>query len=57
MPNLEAIAFLIAEILRFKQTDGQDSIDSASDSDQEYIYFMVEVYKKVYLRRRLLNKI
>jgi len=36
-PNV--LGFIVSEISAFIRTDGHGSIDSASDLDQEYIYF------------------
>jgi len=40
MPNPSIVALTVSEISAFKRTDGHGWIDSASDPDQEYIYFM-----------------
>jgi len=40
MPNPSIVAFIVFEISAFIWTDGHGQIDSASDPDQEYIYFM-----------------
>jgi len=42
-PNLNCLDLIVSEISAFIRTDGQTDrrIDSASDRDQEYIYFMV----------------
>jgi len=43
-PNLNSLAPIVSEISAFfrtdRRTDGHGLIDSASDPDQEYIYFM-----------------
>jgi len=41
MPNPSIVALIVSKISAFIRTDGQtDMVDSASDPDQEYIYFM-----------------
>jgi len=41
MPSLSGLALIVSEISAFiTQTDGHGKIDSVSDPDQEYIYFM-----------------
>jgi len=40
MPNPSIVAPIVSEISAFIRTDGHGWIDSASDPDQEYIYFM-----------------
>jgi len=40
MPNPSIVALVVSEISAFIRTDGYGKIDSASNPDQEYIYFM-----------------
>jgi len=40
MPNPSIVAFIVSEISAFIRTDGRGKIDSLSDPDQEYIYFI-----------------
>jgi len=40
MPNPSIVAPIVSEISAFIRTDGHGYIDSASDPNQEYIYFM-----------------
>jgi len=40
MPSPNNLALIFSEISALIRTDGQGKIDSASDPDQEYIYFV-----------------
>jgi len=40
MPNSSNVALIVSNISAFIRTDGHGKIDSASDPDQEYMYFM-----------------
>jgi len=40
MQNPSVVAFIVSDISAFIRTDGHGLIDSASNPDQEYIYFM-----------------
>jgi len=40
MPNLNSLALIVSEISAFIRTNGHGYIDSATDPDQEYMYFM-----------------
>jgi len=40
MPYPNIVTLIVCEISAFIRANGLDKIDSASDPDQEYIYFM-----------------
>jgi len=40
MPNPNSLALIVSQISAFIRTDGHGYIDSASDPDEEYIYFV-----------------